>query len=92
MKLLYRPFALVLGMLGGMAASRLFRTAWRLAAGEEDAPKATDRARGVGEVVAAAALRGAVFSGVAALVSRLGAAQFERLTGTWPGSTDSDKT
>jgi len=87
-KLLYRPFSMVLGMVAGMVAGRLVRAVWRLAAGEEETPKATDRDRGVGEVVAAAALQGAVFGGISALVGRLGAAQFERWTGVWPGRTE----
>jgi hypothetical protein len=60
---------------------------WRVAADEEEAPQATDRRRGWGEVAAAAAAEGAVFAGVKALIDRAGATGFERVTGAWPGDT-----
>ena len=39
----------------------------------------------IGEVVAAAALQALVFGVVQALIDRLGARVFERVTGEWPG-------
>jgi Protein of unknown function (DUF4235) len=51
---------------------------------EEEAPKATDRQRSWKEVLAAAALQGAVFGLIKATVDRAGAKGFERATGAWP--------
>ena len=57
---------------------------WRLASGDDDTPNATDEDRGWGEIVAAAALQGAIFAVVKALVDRGGATGVRKLTGTWP--------
>ena len=42
-----------------------------------------------GEILAAAALQGAIFAIVKALVDRSGAEGFRRLTGVWPGKDSS---
>jgi predicted metal-dependent enzyme (double-stranded beta helix superfamily) len=86
-RLLYKPFGLLFSVLGGIVAGAIFKRVWRAAADEEEAPKATDKRKGWGEVVAAAAAEGAVFGGVKALVDRAGASGFARLTGAWPGDT-----
>ena len=57
--------------------------------GEDDTPDAKDLDRGWGEIAAAAAVQGAVFGTVKALVDRAGAKGFQRATGVWPGNTDS---
>jgi hypothetical protein len=87
MRLLYRPFGVLLGVLAGLVAGAIFKRLWGLAAEESESPKATDRDRGVTEIVAAAAVQGAVFGTVKALVDRAGASGFERVTGEWPGRT-----
>ena len=88
MKLLYKPLGLLVGVLGGIVAGALFKRTWALVAQEEEAPKATDKDRGWREVIAAAAIQGAVFGGVKALVDRAGATGFWRMTGVWPGKTE----
>jgi hypothetical protein len=88
MKALYKPIGLLFSVLGGVLASALFTRVWRAVAGEDDAPDAKDRERGWGEIVTAAALQGAVFATVKAVVDRAGATGFERATGTWPGNTE----
>ena len=47
-------------------------------------PAPTDEDRGWGEILAAAALQGAIFSVVRAAVDRGGAVGVRRLTGRWP--------
>ena len=86
-KVIYKPLGLVFGILGGLVAGAVFKRVWRAVGHEEDAPNATDRDRGWGEVVTAAAAQGAIFAGVKAVVDRAGATAFERVTGVWPGST-----
>jgi hypothetical protein len=86
MKLLYKPFGLVVSVLGGVIAGALFKRVWKVAAHEEEAPNRTWR-----EVIAAAALQGAVFGGVRALIDRAGATGFARLTGVWPGKTETKR-
>jgi hypothetical protein len=86
-KVIYKPLGLLFGILGGLVAGAVFKRVWRAVGHEEDAPNATDRDRGWGEVVTAAAAQGAIFAGVKAVVDRAGATAFERVTGVWPGST-----
>ena len=88
MKALYQPIGLLFSVLGGVVAGAVFKRMWRIVAGEDDAPDAKDRERGWGEIVTAAALQGAVFATVKAVVDRAGATGFERATGTWPGNTE----
>jgi hypothetical protein len=84
-KILYRPFGILVSVLGGILAGMLFKRTWRAVAGDDDSPDAMDRNRGWGEILGAAALEGAVFGAVKAAVDRAGATGFERVTGTWPG-------
>jgi predicted metal-dependent enzyme (double-stranded beta helix superfamily) len=86
--MLYRPFGLVVSVLGGLLAGALFKQIWRAVAHEDDTPDAKDQDRSWGEIVAAAAIQGAVFGTVKAVVDRAGATGFERATGVWPGNTD----
>ena len=85
MKALYKPFGLLISVLGGLLAGALFKQVWRAVAGEDDAPNATDKERGWGEIITAAAVQGALFGTVKAAVDRAGATGFARATGTWPG-------
>ena len=88
-KLFYKPWGMIAGMLGGALAGMLFKRVWRLLSGEDAAPTATDRSRGWMEVVLAAGLEGAVYGAVKAFVDRGGAEGFEKATGTWPGTDSS---
>jgi hypothetical protein len=89
MRFLYRPFGLLFSVLGGLVAGALFKRVWRGVADGHDAPSATDADRGWGEIAVAAAIEGAIFGGVKALVDRAGATGFARATGTWPGRVPS---
>ncbi|MGN6607499.1 MAG: DUF4235 domain-containing protein [Jatrophihabitans sp.] len=85
MKALYKPFGLLASVLGGLLASALFGRLWKAITGDDEKPKPTDHDRSWGEVLTAAALQGAVYGGVKALLDRAGAAGFARATGAWPG-------
>jgi hypothetical protein len=76
-KLIYKPVSLLVSVLGGMLAAR-----------EDDAPKATDAQRGWREILPAAALQGAVYALVKAVLSRGTAEGTRKLTGVWPGKDD----
>jgi hypothetical protein len=84
-KALYKPFGLLASVAGGVLAGKIFSMVWQAVTGEDEKPKPTDYDRGWGEVLAAAAVQGAVFGGVKALVDRAGAAGFAKATGEWPG-------
>jgi hypothetical protein len=83
-KLAYKPVGILLGVAAGALAGLIFKQVWKLAAGDDDTPSATDEDRGWGEVLAAAALQGAIFAVVKAAVDRGGATGVRRLTGSWP--------
>ncbi len=84
-KLVYRPVGLIAGAVAGMAAGVLFKQVWKLAAGDDDTPDALDQERTWAEVLAAAALQGAIFALVKAAVDRGTARGVQRVTGNWPG-------
>ena len=84
-KVLYKPVSMLVSVLGGVLAGAIFTRVWKIAAGEGDAPKATDAQRGWREVLAAAALQGAIFALVKAAVDRGAAEGMRKLTGVWPG-------
>ena len=83
-KIAYKPVGLLLGIGAGAVAGFLFKEIWRLTSGDDDAPNATDEDRGWGEILAAAALQGAIFALVKAAVDRGGAVGVRRVTGSWP--------
>ncbi len=85
MKFLYKPLGLLMSVLGGLLAARLFAQLWRLLPGTSgSAPESKDPDHSWREVAVAAALEGAVYGGVKAVVDRAGARGFERATGVWP--------
>lgn len=85
LKALYKPFGIIASVLGGILAGKVFSRVWQSLTGEDEKPKATDYDRTWTEVLAAAAVQGAVFGGVKALVDRAGATGFAKATGAWPG-------
>ncbi len=84
-KLMYKPFSIIAGVLGGVLAGVIFKQVWKLAAREDEAPDSTDVQKGWGEVLIAATLQGAIFALVKAAVDRGAAEATLRLTGIWPG-------
>ena|SRR5947209_15815051 len=84
MKVLYKPFAVVAGIIGAKLGQRLFRAVWaKLDSGEP--PEPTRQEASTGKVVAAAALQAAAHSGAKAATTRATARSFHYLTGFWPG-------
>jgi predicted metal-dependent enzyme (double-stranded beta helix superfamily) len=89
-KILYKPISIAVSVLGGVLAGAIFKRVWRAAAGEDEAPKATDAQRGWREVLLAATLQGAIFAVVKAAVDRAAAEGTRKLTGVWPGENTPD--
>ncbi|MEU5550539.1 DUF4235 domain-containing protein [Micromonospora sp. NPDC047793] len=83
-KVAYRPVGILAGIAAGALAGAIFRQVWKMTAGDGDAPDPVDEDRHWGEILAAAALQGAIFSVVRAAVDRGGAVGVRRLTGRWP--------
>jgi Protein of unknown function (DUF4235) len=88
MKLLYKPVSMLVSILGGVLAGAVFKRAWKVTAGEGEAPKATDARRGWREVLLAAAVQGAIFALVKAAAGRGAAEATRKVTGTWPGQSE----
>ncbi|MFF5173025.1 DUF4235 domain-containing protein [Micromonospora sp. NPDC000089] len=83
-KAAYRPVGVLLGLAAGTVAGVIFKQVWKVTAGDGEAPDPTDEDRRWGEILAAAALQGAIFAVVRAAVDRGGAVGVRRLTGRWP--------
>lgn len=84
-KLVYKLVSMLVSVLGGLLAGAIFKQIWKLAARQDEAPKATDARRGWHEILPAAALQGAVYAVVKAAVDRSAAQGTHKLTGVWPG-------
>ena len=84
-KLAYRPVGILASIAAGAVASAVFKQIWKRVADEDDAPDALQSEYGIGQILLAAALQGAIFAAVKALIDRGGAKGFQRLTGSWPG-------
>lgn len=88
-KILYRPIGMLGGLVSGAIAGVIFKQVWKLATPQsrsDDAPKALESNFSLGQVLLAAALQGAIFAFVKALVDRGGARGFQRVFGEWPGN------
>jgi hypothetical protein len=85
MKIIYKPFAIVVGILAGVLSKKALARLWG-AFTDEDPSDPDDRDASWSEVLVAAAIGGAVLKVVQALVRRGGALAFERATGFWPGN------
>ncbi|HEY2771548.1 MAG TPA: DUF4235 domain-containing protein [Solirubrobacteraceae bacterium] len=86
-KLLYKPFAIVAGIIGSMIGRQVFKTLWARIDREEP-PKATTPDVPLGKVVGARALEAATMAGVGAAVDRASLNSFRYLTGVWAGKSD----
>jgi hypothetical protein len=84
-KVAYKPVGLLTGMVAGAIAGMLFRQLWKRVSDEEEAPDPLQEEYPWREVVLAAAIQGAIFAVVRAIINRGGAEAFRKLTGTWPG-------
>jgi Protein of unknown function (DUF4235) len=89
-KLLYKPFGIVAGIIAGLLSKKLFEQIWGLFDREEP-PDATTRDATWPKVLGAAAVEGVTFKVTRAAVDRAGARSFERLTGIWPGEEEAEK-
>ena len=84
MKLLYKPFALIAGLIAARIGRAMFKGLWSRV-DRADPPDPTTRDAGMSKVVGAAALEAATMAGVSAAVDRITAQAFHHLTGVWPG-------
>lgn len=90
MKLIYKPFGIVAGILAGLLARRIFTVVWSKI-DDEEPPEAKTQLASWTRVLTAAALQGVTFSVTKAAVDRAGARGFEHVFGVWPGEKVPDK-
>ena len=90
MRLLYKPFGLVAGIVGTRLARRLFAALWGRI-DDAEPPTATTEGASWPRVVGAAALQGATLSATRAAVNRASAKSFAHLFGVWPGEREPDR-
>ena len=90
MKLIYKPFGIILGLLAGLLSKKLFDVIWGIFDNEEP-PKPTTRDAHTSKVLAAAAVQGVTFKVTRAAVDRAGARGWNHLFGVWPGDKKQEK-
>jgi hypothetical protein len=92
MKLLYKPFSIVSGLVGARIGRRVFETLW---GGMSDSPKpsASDPDTGLVTLAASSALEAAILAASAAVFDLLSARLFRYMFGVWPQKrvTDADE-
>ena len=84
MKLLYKPFGIIIGIAAGLLARQAVNQVWGRI-DDREPPKPTTLEATWGQVLGAAAVQGATFAVTKTLVNRSGAKGFQWLTGIWPG-------
>jgi hypothetical protein len=83
MKLLYKPFGIIAGIVGARAGKQAFAAIWsRLSTEPKPAPGEPDVS--LTRVVTAAALEAATLAAVSAAVKVLSARIFHHIIGAWP--------
>jgi hypothetical protein len=90
MKLLYKPFGIVFGIVAGLLSKKVFEAVWGMF-DKEEPPKPTTQQASWPKVLGAAAVQGVTFKVTRAAVDRAGARSFEYLTGAWPGEKRPDE-
>lgn len=84
MKFLFKPFALIAGLIAARIGKALFDGLWARV-DEREPPTPTTPNASLPKVVGAAALKAATMASVSAAVDRAAAEAFHHLTGVWPG-------
>ena len=83
MRLFYKPFGIIAGLIGARLGRRLFQKLW--AQIDTGVPPSAKGGQGsTTKVVTAAALEAATLAGTRAAVDRAGARSFHYLIGIWP--------
>lgn len=85
MRILYKPFAIIAGIIGARLGQKVFRALWAKI-DDAEPPAATTPQASLPKVVGASALEAATTAGIAAAVDRASMKSFHYLTGIWPAA------
>jgi Protein of unknown function (DUF4235) len=83
LRLLYKPFAIVSGLIAARVGRSVFRGLWSKI-DDQPPPRPGTGEGSIGKVAAGQALQAGVMAGVAATVDRAFAVVFHHLIGIWP--------
>jgi hypothetical protein len=89
MTIIYKPFGIILGILGGILGRQAFNQVWSKV-DKEEPPEPTTRDASLRRIVMAVALQGAIFALVKMGVQRTGAKVWRYFFGIWPGEKRPD--
>ena len=89
MGVIYKPFGIILGLLGGLVGKKLFDFVWTKI-DDEEPPKATTEETSWPRLLAVATVQGVIFRVTRFVIDRYGAIGFNYLTGIWPGEKRPD--
>jgi hypothetical protein len=87
MSVVFRPIGIVLGIVAGMGARKLFDAIWGRIS-EEEAPNPEHREVNWGKFVAAMLVEGAIFRLIRGFVDHHSRRAWAGVTGTWPGQEE----
>jgi hypothetical protein len=90
MRILYKPFAIIAGVIAARLGRSVFKSLWARIDGDPP-PKPTTEQASLPKVVGASALEAATMAGVAAAVDRASVRTFHHLTGIWPAKPKDDE-
>jgi uncharacterized membrane protein YeaQ/YmgE (transglycosylase-associated protein family) len=87
MKILYRPFGIIAGIIGARLARKLSRAAWGTI-DKRAPPKASTEHTTLPRVIGAAVIEAATTAATRATIERASLKWFHFLTGIWAGEKD----
>ena len=90
MKLLYKPFGIIAGVIGAKIGQSVFKALWARV-DDGPPPKPELEQAPLPKVVAASALEAATLAGVGAAADTLSRRWFQYLTGFWPGRKEAEE-
>jgi hypothetical protein len=88
-KLIYKPFGVLLGILAGLIGQQIFNYFWGKF-DDEEPPEGTTKETSWPKLLGAAAAQGMIYKVVRVVVDRYGARGWYYLTGVWPGPEKPD--
>lgn len=92
-KLLYKPFGILLAVVTGRLAGAIFDALWPKLdrSGDGSVPAPTEKGVSNGRAIAATAVQAATYAATKTAVDRFGVKVFHHLTGLWAGDPSAEE-